>query len=389
MHKLTVKDIKRLQTAKDYGKFGDGGNLYLQGSEEYGTWSWLLRFKSPELGKERWMGLGSLDTFSLAEAREEARKHRQALARGVDPIEQRMRERKEVRDNVLRGITFRDAAEQYMAQRLPQLRSEKHKQQWRDSVHGLYREIGSYPALEVDNAAINAALASVASRAPETARRTAQRAQTVIKWVRAGRPPLVKVERAHHAAMPVEEMPRFMVGLRCKEGITAKALEFCILTVTRTGEVIGARWDEISDGLWTIPANRTKANREHIVPLSKPALELLAKLPRVKGCPYLFPGRGRAHVNSRGMIELLQNMDGCADYTVHGFRSTFSDWARDHTTRARDVVEAALAHAVKDKTEAAYRRGTAVKKRAALMADWAAFCAASPARTGNVVALHG
>lgn len=406
--RLTTKDINKLVAAKDYGKHCDGGNLYLQGSEEYGTWSWLFRFKSPEIGKERcpeigkerWMGLGSIDTFTLAEAREEARKHRQVLARGIDPIEQRLRERKETRDNALKGITFRDAAEKYMAMRLPQLRNDKHAKQWRDSMQGLYRELGAFPAASLGESDINAALASVALRAPETARRTAQRARTVINWVKAGMPALVKVEREHHPALPVEEIPGFMEALRCKDSITARALEFTILTAARTGEAIGATWDEIDGGLWTIPADRTKGYREHIVPLSRAVREMLAALPRVEGCPYLFPGRGRGHINSRGMIELLGGMhkararEGRPPWVdkktkklavVHGFRSSFRDWAGDYTSHPRDVTEAALAHKDKDQTEAAYRRRTAVQKRTPLMEDWAQYCDSPAVKSDNVV----
>jgi len=181
----------------------------------------------------------------------------------------------------------------------------------------------------------------------------------------------------HHEALPFGELPPFMAKLRAKHSISAKALEFLILTAARTNETIGARWDEIERDVWTVPAERMKGKRPHRVPLSSRARAILDSLPR-DGSGFVFPGlKAGTHISNMAMLKLLQRDMGYADLTCHGFRSCFSDWARERTNYPRDVVEMALAHAVKDKTEAAYRRMDALPKRAKLMADWACFCASS------------
>jgi integrase len=188
----------------------------------------------------------------------------------------------------------------------------------------------------------------------------------------------------HHPALPYEELPAFMAELRQRNGMSARALEFAILTAGRTGEVLGARWDEISGDVWTIPADRMKSGKEHRVPLSKRAAKILASLPR-RGA-FIFPGRGET-LSRRALIEALHGM-GRTDLTVHGFRSTFRDWTSERTSYPREVAEAALAHAIESKVEAAYRRGDLFDKRARLMAEWAAYCSSTPAETSEVVPLR-
>jgi integrase len=190
----------------------------------------------------------------------------------------------------------------------------------------------------------------------------------------------------HHAALPYVELPYFMRELRQRVGIAARALEFTILTAARTGEAIGATWDEISGDVWTIPKERMKSGREHRVPLSGDVLKLIAELPR-EG-QYLFGGsRANTHLSNTALLKVLDRM-GRADLTTHGFRSTFRDWTAERTNYPGDIAETALAHAISDKTEAAYRRGDALDKRRRLMAEWARYCA-EPGGAGDVVALYG
>ena len=388
--RLTARNIDEFIRDRTWGKHCDGGNLYLQGSREYGTWSWLFRFVSPETGAERWMGLGSRKTFSLKEARELAREHRQTVAVGKDPILERQRVKKARRDTAAKTITFKQAAEEFMAQRLALLRNDKHKDQWRTTVRALCMEIGNFPALDISGADINAALASRARTAPETARCTAQRASAIVAWVKDGKPPLVKVQVKHLPAMQVEHLPGFMVDLRRHGGVSALALEFTVLTAARTNEALGAKWDEIEGDFWIVPAGRTKGERTHTVPLSKPAQTVLAKLPRIKGNPYIFPGvKDKQPINHRAMLELLGEMhkqrarEGRPPWVdretgkpavVHGFRSAFRDWLGDETEFDENLGEHALAHKVGSRVTVSYRRKTAVKKRVKLMEDWATYC---------------
>ena len=198
--------------------------------------------------------------------------------------------------------------------------------------------------------------------------------------------PELKNGKSHHAAMPINALPAFMAELRAIEGVTARALEFTILTAARTGEVNGARWDEIEDDVWTVPGDRMKARKPHRVPLSKRALEIIGEL-KGQGGPYIFPGAQSQKLRHSAMLELLKTMRPAL--TMHGLRSTFSDWARDRTAYARDVIEMCLAHTIKDKSEAAYRRGDALEKRRRLMEEWARYCSSPAKTTGEVVSLHG
>ena len=199
-----------------------------------------------------------------------------------------------------------------------------------------------------------------------------------------------KPKATHHPALPFSELPAFMAELREHNGISARALEFTILTAARTSEAIGAKWDEIDleAKIWTVPPKRMKAGRQHRVPLSNRTVELLEALPRdTSGFVFIGASIGKP-ISNMAMLQLLRGMPGRDGLTVHGFRSTFSDWARERTAFPRDVVEMALAHAIRDKSEAAYRRGDALEKRRRLMAEWVGYCQ-SPAVNAEVVALHG
>jgi integrase len=376
------------------GRYHDGSGLYLQvrsASEK----SWLFRFR------RKWMGLGPLRDVSLAEARAAAAKCRKMLLAGVDPLEARRSDKRKV----LAGTTFRESSERYIASHQAAWRNPKHRQQWRSTLSTyVHPVLGDFPVAAIDTGLILKVLEPIWTTKPETASRLRGRIESVLNWAKARGyrqgenpaawrghldhllPPPRKVRAInHHAALPYARLPNFIRELRQRDGIAARALEFTILTATRTGEVLGATWDEISGDVWTIPKERMKSGREHRVPLSDAVLEIVAKLPR-EG-QYLFVGaRPNSHLSNMALLAVLRRM-GRADLTTHGFRSTFRDWTAERTNYSGDIAEAALAHAISDKTEAAYRRGDALDKRRRLMAEWARYCS-EQTTAGGVVALH-
>jgi integrase len=287
---------------------------------------------------------------------------------------------------------FAEAVDDFLTLHAREWKNEKHRKQWRNTLAAYaFPKLGSRPVGEIDAALINEALVPIWTAKAETASRVKNRIERICQWVKDGKPlPQRGASKRvkHHAAIPFAELPGFMAELRKRDSISARALEFCILTAARTSETIKGTWDEIDlkAGIWTVPAERMKAGRAHDVPLSKRAIAILKGLPRVGD--YLFPGAADgAPLSNMAMLELLRGMAGNG-YTVHGFRSAFRDWAGDQTHFPRDVIEFALAHKVKDKTEAAYRRSSALEKRRRLMDTWAAYCE-RPGSSGNVVSLHG
>lgn len=381
---------RKVSTVRKPGYYGDGGGLYLQVSQ-YGTKSWVFRFALD--GRTRDMGLGSLDTFTLKEARERARKFRQLVADGVDPIEDRLTRRDEARAEAFGRLTFKEAAQRFIELHAPTWKNEKHRKQWASTLEAYaYRTLGSRPVSAIDGAAITEVLSPIWLKKQETASRTKQRIERVVQWVKNGMPlPQQGATRRvrHHPALIFAELPEFMAELSKNGSVTAGALEFTILTAARTSETIGAKWSEIdlNARVWTVPAVRVKGGKEHEVPLSKRALAILENLPREPG-GYVFPGaRARAPMSNMTMLKLLKGMRG--GITVHGFRACFRDWAGDRTNFAREVIEHALAHQIKDKAEAAYRRSAALEKRRRLMEAWAKYCSSPPARvSGEVVSLR-
>jgi len=393
INKLSAKAVA---AANEPGLYGDGGNLSLQVADIDGngpTKSWVLRYMID--GRARKMGLGSINDFSLAEARERARQARQQLADGIDPIEARLAARDAARKENAENITFKAAAEKFLDVHEAGWRNDKHKAQWRSTLATYaFPTLGARPVKAVDAALVNAALASIWTKTPETASRVRQRVERVVQWVKDGMPLLApaKARRVeHHAALPWQEIPAFVAELRQRDSISARALEFTILCAARTGETIGARRAEIDlDGkVWTIPADRMKAHKEHRVPLSDRAVEILRDMPRETGSPYIFPGaKAKSPLSNMAMLELVRGMR--PGLTVHGFRSTFKTWATEATAHANIVSEAALAHTIPDKVEAAYRRGELLTKRAKLMKDWANYCERPPFEKGSkVVSLRG
>jgi integrase len=382
--RLTAKRVDHLHKP---GRHPDGDGLYLQITPT-GVKSWVLRYE--RAGRERMLGLGTLHDFSLTEARERARRARQLLADGVDPIDAKRAQR------IVPTLTFRQAVEAYNA---------LHEQKWtsrRPQFLSSLRQhafpiLGDLPLAVIDTPAVLRVLEPIWTSKTETANRVRQRIEAVIDWatVSGHRPKgdnparwkghlamilpapgaIAKVQ--HHAALPWGEVAAFMAELRSREGVPARALEFAILTAARTNEVIGVRWPEIDFGAatWTIPAQRMKMDKEHRVPLSEPAIALLRGLYTEAHNDHVFIGHqaGRG-LGDRVLAEVLVRM-GRTDITVHGFRSTFRDWAAESTHHPNHVVEMALAHKISSAVEAAYRRGDLFEKRRVLMEDWAQFCA--------------
>jgi integrase len=390
INKLSVKAV---QAAKEPGLYGDGGGLYLQVSDVTGTGitkAWVFRYMLA--GRARKMGLGPEWDVPLAKAREKARDARELLRDGIDPIEAKRAERDARRKDSLENIEFKEATEKYLTAHESGWKNAKHRQQWRNTLETYaYKKLGDRPVKAIDAPLINDCVADIWKDIPETASRVRQRIERVCQWVRDGMPlpTTAKSKRVkHHAALPWQEVPAFMVELRTKKAVSAQALEFTILTAARTGETIGAKWDEIDlhAKVWTIPADRMKAGKEHRVPLSDRAIQILGEVPRESGSPYVFPGtKAKSPLSNMSMLEMVRGMR--PGVTVHGFRSTFKDWAAEATNHPNIVSEAALAHTVKDAVEKAYRRGELIEKRARLMRDWAAFCTRPPVDGGNVVDL--
>lgn len=396
--KLTALKVTKLKAP---GRYGDGRGLWLHIGRG-GTKSWVFRFMRD--GAAREMGLGPLHTIGLADARERARAARKLVLDGLDPIEHRRAHRTAAKIEAARGIIFADAAEQYIAAHEAGWKNEKHRDQWRATLR-TYAEpiIGKLPVAAIDTALVLKILEPIWHEKPETATRLRGRMAAILDWaaVREYRqgdnparwrghldkllPAKQKIRRVkHHAAMAYAALPAFMAELRSLDSISARALEFTILNASRTGEVTGAGWPEIDKAakVWTIPGARMKAGREHRVPLCDRSMEILADLPR-EGA-FVFPGgKAKQPLSNMAMAELLKDLR--PGLTVHGFRSSFRDWAREQTNYPREIAEVALAHVVKDRTEAAYLRGDALEKRRRLMRDWQKFCASKPRAGGQNV----
>ncbi|MFG1339586.1 tyrosine-type recombinase/integrase [Xanthobacter autotrophicus] len=390
MGKLTVKRVAGL---KDAGRYGDGQGLTLQVTAT-GTKSWLYRWERD--GRERCMGLGSVHDVDLEEARDLAREARRAVKAGRDPIDERKAERERQRADARKLLLFRDAAQQYFNAHESRWSNVKSRGNFLSRLETYaFPHIGGLPVSEISTPDVLRVLEPIWHTKTETASRVRQYIEKVLAWAtvkgfRQGDNParwMGHLKEAlpapgtiapdkHHAALPFAELPAFFASVATMGGMAALALRFLILTAARTGEVIGATWDEIDldKAVWTIPAARMKMRRDHRVPLSEAAVVLLKTVPCERGNAHLFAGqyKGTA-LSNMAMAVLLKRMER-TDITVHGFRSTFRDWAGDHTEFPREVVEAALAHAVGDATEQAYRRSDALERRRVLMEAWATYC---------------
>ena len=371
-----------------------------------GARSWLLRVMVA--GKRREMGLGNFPGVTLGAAREKARRARERIDEGADPIELRRRARSAHAAAQAGALTFEQCGRAYIAAHEPGWKNAKHAQQWRKTLETYaYPEIGSLLARDVVLRHVLAILTPIWETKTETASRLRGRIESVLDWATARgyrdglnparwkghldhllAAPSKITKTGHHPALPVGEVGAFVQALRAQEGTGARALEFAILTAARSGEVRGATWAEVdlSTATWTVPGERMKAGKEHRVPLSAAAVSLLQTLPRVAGVDLVFPAPRGGQLSDMTMGAVLRRMGVSA--VPHGFRSTFCDWAAERTNYPREAAEMALAHTIGDKVEAAYRRGDLFDKRRRMMDDWAAFCALPATASGEVIPLN-
>ena len=401
---LAVKNAKP-------GRHADGGGLHLL-VKDSGARSWVYRFMLG--GKSRDVGLGAagLGGISLAAARDARDALRIKVKAGTDPLEERQRRAAdaiaEAQMAKVAGITFRSVSEIYMESNWKSWRNDKHRHQWKSTMATyVYPVIGDLPVAEVSTNHVLQILEPIWRSKAETASRVRGRIETILdaakaRGYREGENPArwrghiaqilparARLTRGHHKAMPYENIPTFFAALHQREAIAALALEFTILTAARTGEVIGAKWDEIDldKAVWTIPAHRMKAGKEHRVPLSLRAVEILKSTQELRK-ESLFPTAIGGALSGMAMAMLLRRIG--VDVTVHGFRSSFRDWCAECTGYAHEVAEMALAHTIDNKVERAYRRGDLFDKRRRLMDDWAAYCVTGEVTIGdNVTPIRG
>jgi len=380
--KLTAR---KAETVKTPGRHSDGGGLYLNVTES-GAKSWLFMFK--KAGRRREIGLGSARDVPLARARALASEARQHVVGGRDPLAMRIKPA---------SMTFGEAATALVDSMSSSWRNAKHRAQWTMTLTVYAAPLTPLPTVEIPPMTCSACCSPCGSRSQKRLSRLRGRIERTLDFakargMRSGENPArwrghldallpkrPKLTRGHHKAMPFTDVPAFMDAIRKREGSAPAALEFVILNAARSGEVLGARWNEIDlEGrLWTIPAERMKAGRPHRVPLSDRAVEILKSMSKIRASDFVFPGmKAERSLSSMALEMLLRRMK--SEVTVHGFRSAFRDWAGESTAFPREIAEAALAHLVGDAVERAYRRGDALEKRRALMDAWASFCGTKP-----------
>jgi integrase len=391
-----LKSARSVETATEIGYHRCDRGLYLQVARS-GTKSWLFRYKSPVTAKQREMGLGSLNLVPLAAARDIAVECRRKVLSGLDPLEERARFKRARHLEQARSITFQEAVELCIASKKPEWKNAKHAQQWTNTLTTYaYPVFGTLSVSDLDTDLVLKAIEPIWLSKAETASRVRQRIETVWDWARArkyveGENPArlrghldkilaktAKVKRVkHHAAVPYKQIANFMAKLRGRKGNSALAMEFMILTAARTGEVRGARWQEIdlTTKVWSISADRMKAGKEHRVPLCDQAVKIINSMKSNRNPDeFVFHGwKAGTGLSDGAMLALLRKMD-VGPYTPHGFRSTFRDWAAEEAHQfSNETVELALAHTIKNKAEAAYRRGDQLERRRDLMADWSEY----------------
>ena len=381
MERLTALRIKAIKAP---GRYGDGGGLHLLVTPS-GAKRWILR--TTINGQRKDIGLGSLDILTLAESRDVALDYRRQIARGVDPIAEKRKKEDPV-------PTFRDASKRVFDEQKATWKNGKHQNQWINTLETYaFPKIGDRPVNEIEGPIIQDMLRPIWLEKPETARRVRQRVCAVLDWsyakvyrpteapVRSLSKGLPKQPRkdGHFAAVPFRDIPDLIVKLRERMSVGRVALETLILTAARSGEIRGSTWAEVDleGALWTVPATRMKMGRVHQVPLA-PQVSDAFKRAKAYSAPctdLVFPGmKLKRPMSDMTLLKIMRDMETGA--TVHGFRSAFRDWVAEETNYPGEVAEAALAHAVANKVEAAYRRTDYLEKRRALMRDWANFCCA-------------
>lgn len=381
---LTALEVSRLSGK---GRYSVGCGLYLKIENEHSK-SWVLIATVGD--KRRNIGLGAYPKFSLAQAREKASKARELIEQGIDPIEQKKATRSAIKAAQAKEITFKQCATAYIDSQSHAWKNPRHHAIWTNSLRDYaYPVIGDMLMRDIEQVHILKILKPIWTEKTETAGRVRRRIEAVLSYAAVsgyrdhdnparwrGRldkilPAPSKVAKVkHHEAVSVEALPSFIAELSQHESMSVKCLLFTVLTACRSGEARGATWSEIDmqSKVWTIPAERMKAGKEHQVPLSGQAIKLLDSLPRIQDTPYVFPSVRNKPLSDMALSMLMRRMNTGA--VPHGFRSTFRDWAGDKTNYPRDLAEAALAHTVSNQVEAAYRRGTALEKRRAMMNEW-------------------
>ena len=391
-----LASARSVQTITEVGYHRCDPGLYLQVAKG-GTKSWLFRFKSPVTGKQREMGLGSLHLLSLANARERAIKCRQQMLLGIDPIEERKKQKRVKQLEQARSLSFRESAEQCIFSKKHEWKNDKHAQQWTNTLATYaYPVFGDLAVAELDTELVLKSIEPIWISKAETASRVRQRIETIWDWAKArnyveGENParlrghldniLAKTSKIkqvkHHPALPYKKINTFITALRKCSGSTPLALEFLILTAGRTCEVIGAKWAEVhlNEKMWIVPSDRMKAGKEHRVPLCSRIVEILTGIKSNRNPDeFVFLGwKAGAGLSNGAMLVLMKKM-GFGQYTPHGFRSTFRDWAAEEAhSFQNETIELALAHTIKNQVEAAYRRGDQVDRRRKLMDAWSQY----------------
>ena len=402
--KLSAVSIPRI---KDTGLHSDGSGLYLRVAKGGGKF-WIFRFMLH--GKAREMGLGAVHALTLAEARIKAAECRRLLTEGVDPIEARNTKQTKLRLEAAKTKTFKQCAEAYIKAHEASWSNAKHRWQWENTLERFaYPAFGDVPVQDVDVMLVLKALEPIWETKTETAARLRGRIESILDWAHARElrngdnparwkgklknllPAPSKIQKVEHLpALPYAEVASFMMKLPSQPSVAALALQLAILTATRTSEVLNATWSEfdLKKCVWTIPAKRMKMKREHRVPLSDAAIKLLQQLAGIKKGEIVFSGNKDKPLSNMAMLMLLRRM-GHSDITVHGFRSSLRDWCAEQTNYAREVAEAALAHSLEDKVEAAYRRSDLFDKRRLLMNEWARYCTQPKAGRARVIKIRG
>ena len=404
--RLAVSSARTVETLTKAGRHNAGDNLYLSITKA-GSKRWVFLYSFG--GQRRELGLGSAAKgfVSLSEAREKAIEARKVINSGDDPVKVMGKSARAIAE---RGIpSFGSFADDYLTAHGPKFRNDKHKAQWTMTLTTYCAPIRSKPINEIDTADVLKVLQPIWAKIPETASRLRGRIENVLdsakaqgfrdglenpaRWkghLKSILPARQRLTRGHHAALPYDDLPSLLTALRAKQATAALALELCILTATRSGEILNATWSEfdLSKGVWTIPAIRMKAGQEHRVPLTARALDILQSLHKLKleHNDHVFAGNAQGKPLSNMAMTMLLKRMGQTEITVHGFRSTFRDWASEQTSFPHEVCEMALAHTIGNKAEAAYRRGDLFDKRRKLMDAWAAFC--EPRAAANVVSLR-
>lgn len=398
LHKLTARSVEGAR--KRPGRHSDGGGLYLHvtSSNAVSGQRWIFRFTSPTTGKVREMGLGSAaagSEVSLADARAQAAEARRLVKGGLDPIDERTKAEAAAAAARENAVTFADAADALIGSMESGWRNAKHRQQWRNTLATYAAPIAEMPVEDIGVDDVLTVLTPIWQEKAETASRVRGRIERVLAYAktrgwRDGANPAVwrgnldtvlpkrgRLTRGHHKALPYADMPVFMAELHEREALSARLMEFVILTACRTGEAIGARWEEVNmdQAMWTVPKERMKAKAVHRVPLSGAAMSILLPLREMGISRYVFPGQKEDKpLSTMTLLALIRRMGREGTITTHGFRSSFSDWCSEQTDFPAEVREMALAHTITNKAEAAYRRGDLLEKRRDLMEAWARWC---------------